>query len=361
MKLKKLFFILLLYIANNICAQNQSFLVLGDIHYDLIENHDMGWLSKKPDDLRQVTKEYTRYTKENWPQFSKQIKKRIKSYDSPIKAILQLGDFSEGLAGSEAKAQKMAKSLVEEVNRLNMTVPWIITKGNHDITGPGAKKAFMDNYIPLIQKQLSRTDIKSANYSHKIGDNLFVCFDPWEDGIDVLDTLEKNLLSVDAKFKFVLVHEPAIPINERCWHLFRKTPEKREKLLSIIAKNKAIVLAAHMHLYSIVRRETAYGPIIQIMCNSVVRDKDLKNSNKVYTKYSSDLAKEKSCWQPATIKERITWLDEESKFISYFKQQDLPGYGILTTNTKSNEMYFEYYTATGDKPYERICISDLAK
>ncbi|MCS2523519.1 hypothetical protein NXV02_05870 [Bacteroides ovatus] len=43
-----------------------SFLLLGDIHYDLLEDHDMEWLSTKPDDLRQVTKEYSVFTKNTW-------------------------------------------------------------------------------------------------------------------------------------------------------------------------------------------------------------------------------------------------------------------------------------------------------
>ena len=33
-----------------------SFLLLGDIHYDLLEDHDMEWLSTKPDDLRKLPK-----------------------------------------------------------------------------------------------------------------------------------------------------------------------------------------------------------------------------------------------------------------------------------------------------------------
>jgi len=36
-------------------SQNSSFIVLGDIHYDLPEFHDMGWMGTKPDELRQVT------------------------------------------------------------------------------------------------------------------------------------------------------------------------------------------------------------------------------------------------------------------------------------------------------------------
>lgn len=363
MKKVILLLLLMVYVSNShtINAQSQSFLILGDIHYDLLENHDMEWLNKKPDDLRQVTTEYTQFTKNNWGTFSKQLKKRVTTYKPEIKAVLQLGDLSEGLAGNKQKAEQMAQSVMKAVDAVGMPVPWIIAKGNHDITGPGAPEAFIKYYIPMFQKQLNRKDINSANYAHQIGDNLFVCFDPWDKTVDVLDILEKNLKSSNAKNKFVMLHEPVIPINERCWHVLRTNPEKRERLLEIIAKNKAIVLAAHMHLFSIIKRETKYGPIVQLMCNSVVKDVKRKTTNKVLTRFGSNLAKDRPNWQPASIKDRIKWLDDEAPFVSYFKQQDLPGYGILTTDAKKGEIFFEYYAAMGNKPYERICISDLLK
>jgi metallophosphoesterase superfamily enzyme len=81
-----------------------------------------------------------------------------------MEAVIQLGDISEGLAGSENKANQMSKALVDGVEAVNMPVPWIIIKGNHDITGPGAVDAFNKHYIPMFQKQLKRKDITSANY-----------------------------------------------------------------------------------------------------------------------------------------------------------------------------------------------------
>jgi len=59
MKKYLIFFILLIFFSVQINAQKISFLVLGDLHYDLLDDHDMDWLGTKPDDLRQVTKEYT--------------------------------------------------------------------------------------------------------------------------------------------------------------------------------------------------------------------------------------------------------------------------------------------------------------
>ena len=360
---KKLFLLLVLSIGwqTVVRAQGQSFLILGDIHYDRLENHDMDWLSKKPDDLRQVTKEYTQFTKNNWSGFISLLRQTVKEYKPEIKAVVQVGDLSEGLAGSEEKARQMACSIVKVVNETRLSVPWIIAKGNHDITGPGAKDAFKQYYIPMFCKQLNRSDIVSANYAHMIGDNLFVCIDPWERNFDILGFLEKALGSSEAKYKFVVIHEPVIPVNERCWHVYRDNPKQRDKLLKILACNRAIVLAAHLHLFSIVKRETEYGPIVQLMCNSVIKDPKNQNSRKVFTRFGSSLAKDCPDWQPSTMSERVKWLDEETPYISYFKQQDLAGYGILTTDAEKEEIFFEYYTPGSKKPYERICVSDLLK
>lgn len=128
-----------------------SFLLLGDIHYDLLEDHDMEWLSTKPDDLRQVTKEYSIFTKNTWPEFSRIISGKVQKHQPSIKAVLQMGDLSEGLAGSPQKQYRWLTVLFKAVNKMNMEVPFIMTKGNHDITGPGAKEALKKYTYPIWQ------------------------------------------------------------------------------------------------------------------------------------------------------------------------------------------------------------------
>ena len=50
-------------------SQNSSFIVLGDTHYDRMEDHDMNWIrSEKPNDVSQI-ENYTTVTKENWDDF----------------------------------------------------------------------------------------------------------------------------------------------------------------------------------------------------------------------------------------------------------------------------------------------------
>ena len=99
--------------------QKSSFIVLGDIHYDLPEDHDMEWLGTKPDDLRQVTTEYTVFTQKYWKDFVSVLQDRVKNSKPAIKAIIQAGDLSEGLAGNPEKALRMASHAIKAVDDSN--------------------------------------------------------------------------------------------------------------------------------------------------------------------------------------------------------------------------------------------------
>lgn len=357
-----LFFIfLLLVISNQSNAQKSSFLILGDLHYDLIDDHDMDWLGTKPDDLRQVTKEYTVYTKNNWTDFMGILKHKAQTVSPPLKAVIQLGDLSEGLAGSEQKAAQMASNAMKAIDAVNIPVPWIIAKGNHDVTGPGAVEAFQEFYVPMIRKQTGNQEIKNASYSYTTGDVQFTCIDPWDKNTNMVTFLEKELSASKAKFKFVVIHEPVIPVTERCWHTQRRNPEQREKLLEVIARNKAIVLSAHLHRYSVVRRNTPFGPIVQVMAISVIKDRNYLKPTRVITEYGPSLAANMPDWQPETLEARKAILTEEAKYVTFFKQTDLPGYAIIKTDGKKGTVQLEYYAAFGKEPYDKINLTKLMK
>ena len=359
---KLLFFIIILvFITSQSNVQKSSFLILGDLHYDLIDDHDMEWLSTKPDDLRQVTKEYTVYTEKNWDDFMGVLRQKAQTITPPLKAVIQLGDLSEGLAGSETKAAQMASNAMKAIEAVNMPVPWLIAKGNHDVTGPGSVEAFQEFYVPMIQKQTKNPEIKNASYSHTTGDVQIVCLDPYDKNINMVTFLEKELSASKAKFKFVVVHEPVIPVTERCWHTLRRNPEQREKLLEIIAINKAIVLTGHLHRYSVVSRNTSFGPIVQIMVVSVVKDINYQIPLRVITDYGPSLAENLPNWQPETLEARKAILEKEAKHVTFFKQTDLPGYAIINTDGKKGTVQLEYYSAFGKKPYDKIDLTKLMR
>lgn len=361
MKVASFFFFLICINFSVSFAQESSFMVLGDIHYDLLEDHDMDWLKTKPDDLRQVTKEYTVYTKTNWNDFAAILKQKAETLTPPVKAVIQLGDLSEGLAGSEQKAEQMAANTMKAIEAVNMPVPWIIIKGNHDVTGPGAVEAFQKFYVPMFRKQTKNPEIKNASYSYSVEDVQITCLDPWDKNTDMVSFLENELSASKAKFKFVAIHEPVIPVTERCWHTLRKNPVQREKLLEVIARHKAIVLTAHLHRYSVVSRKTPFGSIVQVMVVSVVKDRNYLSPSNVITEYGPSLAENLPDWQPETLEARKAMLAEEAKYVYFFKQTDLPGYAIIKTNGKKGTVKMEYYAAFAKEPYETIDLTELLK
>jgi len=361
MKKNIILFILAFVLFLHGFAQKNSFVVLGDIHYDLIQDHDMDWLSTKPGDLRQVTEEYTKYTTENWNDFMVLLKRKVESGNSSVKAIVQLGDLSEGLAGNEDKARQMASNTMKAIEATKMPVPWIIAKGNHDITGPGAVQAFQEFYIPMFRKQTNNPEIKSANYSYRFNNVQITCIDPWDRETDMVAFLENELSGSDAKYKFIAIHEPVIPVTERCWHTLRNDSVRREKLLEVIARNKAVVLCGHLHRYSVVRRDTPYGPVVQVMAISVVKDRNYQKPTTVITTYGPSLAENVPDWQPETLEVRKDILAEEAKYVTYYKQTDLPGYAVITIDEKNENIRLEYYAAFSKKPYDRIDLTELMK
>ena len=101
-------------------------------------------------------------------------------------------------------------------------------------------------------------------------------------------TIRKVISRLEGNLQFVMLHEPVIPVNERCWHVFRQDNAKREQLLQIIASQQAIVLCAHLHLYSVVCRDTPWGPIVQILVNSVIKDKNMLVPKNVVADYGPE-------------------------------------------------------------------------
>lgn len=354
-----IFMILFVFASVQSNGQKSSFLILGDLHYDLPDNHNMDWLGTKPDDMRQV-KEYTLYTKNNWSDFMEILRQKVQTFKPSIKAVIQLGDLSEGLAGSEEKAAKMAAYAMKAINDANLSVPWVMIKGNHDVTGPGAVEAFQEFYVPMIRKQTNDPGIKNASYSYVSGDVQITCLDPWDKNTDMVAFLEKELSASKAKFKFVAVHQPVIPVTERCWHMFKDDPVKRGKLLEVIARHKAIVLTAHLHRYAVVSRNTPFGPIVQVMVNSVVKDRTYLKPSQLITEYGASLARNMPDWQPETLGIREAILAQEAGFVTFFKQTDLPGYAIIKTDAKKGTVQLEYYAAFGKVPYDKIDLTKIS-
>ena len=204
-----------------------SFIILGDIHYCDENHYDLDAMQRdKPSDYRQITGTYAPVTKSNWADMTSVIRQSIRSTDPPIKCIIQLGDISEGLANIPGQADIIAEDVTSMLEAQDFKVPFIYAKGNHDITGIGelraeARQAFSKHHVPYLKKQTGNNGITEGNYTYTEGDVLFVMLDAYNPSIDQTEFLKQSLESSSAKYKFVCMHEPAIPASERCWHYLK--------------------------------------------------------------------------------------------------------------------------------------------
>src|SRR3954470_21657614 len=85
-----------------------SFILLGDLHFDRLAHHDLGWLQKnKSGDLGQI-KNYSRITAEITPHLFATLRAAIADLNAhaqtPVAFVLQVGDMVEGLCGTEQLA-----------------------------------------------------------------------------------------------------------------------------------------------------------------------------------------------------------------------------------------------------------------
>jgi hypothetical protein len=54
-------------------------------------------------------------------------------------------------------------------------------------------------------------------------------------------------------------------------------------------------------------------------------------------------------------------LGEEAKYVTYYKQTDLPGYSIIRINEKKGTVTLDYFATFGEKPYDTVDLTKLLK
>lgn len=349
-------------------SESLSFIVLGDVHYCDASFYDLeAMLCDKPGDHRQITGTYAPVTAANWTDQVRALKERIDRTKPPVGCVVQLGDISEGISNRAGGAEKMAENMMNVLRRSNLGVPWILTKGNHDVTGFGpcreeARSAFGKYYTPFIREQTGGPVEGDANYTYRMGEVLIVVLDAYDNKVDQTDFLRRALENTTARYKFVCMHEPAIPASERCWHYLRNKPQSvRDEFLKVLAQNRAIFLCGHLHRYSVLRRDTEWGPIVQVMTTSVT---NLRRSSKpTYRldtdRYGEGLVDWKAEWNPATAESRRAVLREEARHVHYYEMNNLAGYALIEVDTRRERILLRYYPAFEERPYEEIDLTEL--
>jgi len=343
----------------NVPYPTYSFVYLGDIHFDKRPHHNFEWVqANMPEDIRQI-EEYVKNTEKYTPVLLRRIQTSIESSDGQIKMIVQGGDLTEGLCGSRELQETQFKDVKKFIRNYIPDTTFIAAKGNHDITGPGAKEAFDSVMLPWLSNECGK-QIDSASFYFMKGPDLFVFFDAYHN--NNLDWLEKTLSQNKRRYVFVVMHPPAVPYGARStWHLFSRAKEKdvRERFLNILGANKVVLLTAHLHKYSVLARRTSKGAFVQFSMSSVISSPKIlvRDQLEGVENYGGSLVELEPEFQPDTRQQRQKLLEDEKPYIAYFEYADFPGYTII--NVSDTEINIDIYTGDSDKVWKNVSLDSV--
>ena len=313
-----------------------SFLLFGDTHYDKIEHHDLDWMrnGEFAKSVPQV-ENYCRHTTEMLPKLIKAAKSRVATIQPPTAFALHVGDLVEGICGSPTLAMQHCVDAWNFFKSANLGVPLLMTKGNHDITGPGAVEAYKEVLLKGTAQELGRDSLDRTSYSFMQGDNLFAVFDAYDS--EAIDWLEDLTESNRFNRLFVLLHMPVVPYNARSnWRVYyhERHRERRDRLVDLLGRHHAIVLSGHLHKYCLLVRRCKTGKFVQIGISSVLRDTNQKRElalTKV-DEYGPRLTDLEPTFSPETREIREHVLSDETPFIEHFEYANQSGFAMLSVD-----------------------------
>lgn len=317
-------------------AEPFSFALLGDLHYDKLEHHDYAWLEKHhAGDLTQI-QNYSRITSEIMPSLFDSVRKSVA--DSRSDFVLQVGDLVEGLCGNEKLAIVQNNEALAFIENKSLGVPFLFTKGNHDVTGDGATEAFKEVFLPYLSKQSTGfqgggEQLKRASYAVQHRDAIFCLYDAYDR--ESLEWLEATLAKRTSRHCFVVIHPPVVPYGARAtWHIYanERDKAKRDKLIDLLGSQNAFVLGGHIHRFNTICRETIRGGrFVQLAISSVVDSVSKKPVTELegLKEYNGDQIRVEPNFSPDTADTRRLVYEAEAPYVKAFAYADLPGHAVV--------------------------------
>lgn len=353
-------------------GESFSFVLLGDLHFDRLEHHDMEWVRRdKPSDVRQI-ENYSRITREVTPALFQTVREAIADLNATpatrVRCVLQAGDLVEGLCGSEALAVQQNSQAVTFVREAKLGAPLLFTKGNHDITGPGSVTAYQSVFHPFLTDQAravnsSSLPVKSGSYAVECGSALLAFFDAYEAGVS-LEWLEALAARRTAEHLFVVVHPPVVPYGARAtWNVFAHARDatRREKFLALLGDQRALVLGGHIHRFTTLSRRAGRGRFGQLALSSVLSSPVAKAKELLsgVQTYNADQIRVEPNFSPTTEAERRAVYDRERNFVDAFEYADLPGYAVV--RVAGPRVTVDMFNGTSRERWRTVDLTALAQ
>lgn len=311
-----------------------SFALLGDTHFDRLEHHDLAWLSADhPGDVAQVER-YSQHAATLLPKLFATVKSQIAAQAAaPVDCVVHVGDLVEGLCGTPQLARRHVVEGLEFVADAGWNVPLLLTKGNHDVTGPGAAEVYDREILPFLGRQIG-AQVDKPRYAVERRGALFAMFDAYDK--TSLAWLKETLGRTRRRSgpTFVVVHQPIVPFQARGnWSVLIRPEQQaqRRELLELLGEHRAIVLCGHVHRYGFVVRDTDRGPFAQLAVSSILSsaDQQPKQVLEGLAAYGPDLTELEPSFQPETKEARRELFAAEKPFLRHYEYADAAGHAVL--------------------------------
>jgi hypothetical protein len=347
-----------------------SFILLGDIHYDRPEHHDMEWVKKELPNILSSIPGFCKKTEEILPPLFTTVREKVTELNrdsaTRVAFVLQVGDVVQGACGSEALATRQNSDALQFVRDAKLGAPFIFVKGNHDVSGAGSNEAFARVFHPFLTEQAKALSpnappVDSGRYVVEHGNSQFAFFDAY-DPARSLEWFEEVAARRTAEHFFLVVHPPVVPYGARStWTIFSsdKDRPKREKMMEILGQQRGLVLSGHLHRYCALGRQTPRGRFAQFALSSVIYNREVRPEYERdgVAAYNGDLVNVEPKFSPDTAMLRRTLFETERPGITAFQFADLPGYAVVTVN--GAHVQIEMFSGVGRKLYRRVDFSGL--
>jgi hypothetical protein len=284
----------------------------------------------------------------------------VKDAATKPECVVHVGDFVEGLCGTPELAERHVADACEYVEKLGWDVPLLATKGNHDVTGPGAVEAYKNVVQPYLARQ-SGENLTSANYAIERHNAVFAFFDAYDSrSLDWLkETLGRN---GRRRHTFVVVHPPVVPFQARGnWSLFmnERQATQRAALLDLLGEHRAVVLCGHVHRYGIVVRRTERGPFVQLCISSILssREQEPRQVLDGVDRYGPELTELEPSFQPQSKEVRHKQFAAEKPHIAHFEHADTAGYGLVRIS--GDRVTADIFNGASDEAWKHIELTAL--
>ncbi len=136
----RLFTTLLFLLTVGLFAADGTYKIvwLGDLHYDSMTVHEAAYFENVDPKKNKTTKRnFHAWEGEKAPGYKLLTITNKAAEGTPF--AFQVGDFTQGHAGSEAMSKKMTTDFLDIVKK-HLTRPPYLPPGNHEFAGKGAKK-----------------------------------------------------------------------------------------------------------------------------------------------------------------------------------------------------------------------------